>query len=98
MKDLQEQNTMESLQIKMEDWIPELSSHKNGDTASVEALNVDCRLCLKNVPKNLTKTDIQELYQVTSAKIHFPKLHNDVDAKHKETKMIFIQFSSRLLV
>ncbi|CAO1439831.1 unnamed protein product [Diamesa serratosioi] len=93
--DHQEQNTMESLEDLMKDWIPQPSSQIQGENASIDSMNVESRLCLKNVPKNLTKTDIQDFYQVTAEKIHFPKWQNDVDNKQHAMKMIFIQFSSR---
>ena len=94
----QELNSVDSLQILMNDWIPQQTTQQNGDKAPYETKNVEFRLCLKNVPKNFTKTEIQDLYHVKSEKIHFPKSNTDNDVKQHGIRMVFVQFSSRRFV
>ena len=96
----QEKNSVDSLQSLMEDWIPHQTTQQNGDkvSSSSESRNVDFRLCLKNVPKQFVRADIEDLYSATSEKIHFPKSNTEKDVKQYGLRMVFVQFRSRRLV
>lgn len=89
---------VDSLQNLLESWIPQQTTHQNGDKVSSESRNVDSRLCLKNVPKDFERTDIEKLYSVTSVGIHFPKSKGDKETKQNGFRMVFVQFTSRRFV